>query len=73
MDLSHATLRGERITPEAQEVVVGILDTLLGEPLPAGLGWDPRTYILTGTGRRELLNNERFVLGPLADRFPLLR
>lgn len=72
MDISHATLRGEKVHPDAIPVITGILDSLLGAPLPKSIGWDPRTYILTGTGRRELLSNERFVLGPLAEKFPLL-
>lgn len=72
MDIGHATLRGERIHPDAVPIVTQILDGRLGAPLPTGMGWDPRTYILTGTGRRRLEPNERFVLGPLAERFPLL-
>lgn len=73
MDIGHATLKGERIHPDATPIVTEILDGLLGAPLPKGLGWDARTYILSGTGRRRLEPNERFVLGPLAERFPLLR
>jgi uncharacterized protein (TIGR03083 family) len=73
MDIGHATLRGERVHPDAIPVITGILDGLLDAKLPVGLGWDPRTYILTGTGRRGLLRNERFVLGPLAEKFPLLQ
>jgi uncharacterized protein (TIGR03083 family) len=73
MDISHATLRGERIHPDAASIVKEILDGLLGAPLPKGMGWDTRTFILTGTGRRPLGPNERFVLGPLAEKFPLLR
>jgi uncharacterized protein (TIGR03083 family) len=73
MDIGHATRRGERVHPEAVPVITGILDGLLGARLPKAIGWDPRTYILTGTGRRHLLNNERYVLGSQADRFPLLR
>ncbi|MGH2759408.1 MAG: maleylpyruvate isomerase N-terminal domain-containing protein [Actinomycetota bacterium] len=72
MDLSHATLRGERIHPDAAEIVKGILDGRLGAELPKGLGWDTRTFILSGTGRRRLESNERFALGPLAAMFPLL-
>jgi uncharacterized protein (TIGR03083 family) len=72
MDLGHATLRGERIHPDAVRIVKEILDGRLGAELPKGLGWDTRTYILSGTGRRPLESNERFVLGPLAARFPLL-
>jgi uncharacterized protein (TIGR03083 family) len=73
MDLGHATLRGERIEADSAAIVTGILDTLLGDPLPTGLGWDARTYILTGTGRRDLSSNERSTLGRLADKFPLMR
>ena len=73
MDIGHATLRGERIHPDAAAIVADILRSLLEDPLPVGMGWDPRTFILTGMGRRELLSNERFVLGPLAVRFPLVR
>jgi hypothetical protein len=73
MDLGHATLRGERITPDAARFVAAILDVLLDARLPHGLGWDTRTYILTGTGRRELEPNERYALGPLATKFPLMR
>jgi uncharacterized protein (TIGR03083 family) len=71
-DIGHATLRGERIHPDAAEIVREILDGLLGAELPQGLGWDARTYILTGTGRRPLESGERFVLGPLSAKFPLL-
>ncbi len=73
MDVSHATLRGEQIHPDASEIVKGILDGLLRAELPKGLGWDTRTFILSGTGRRRLESNERFVLGPLAAKFPLIR
>ena len=73
MDLGHATLRGERLDDAAAALIVGILDTLLGQPRPKTLGWDTRTFILTGTGRRHLEPNERYTLGPLADRFPLVQ
>lgn len=72
MDLSHATLRGERIHPAAAAITKEILDGRLDAQLPKGLGWDTRTFILTGTGRRRLESNERYVLGPLAEKFPLL-
>jgi uncharacterized protein (TIGR03083 family) len=73
MDIGHATLRGERVHLDAVPIITGILDGLLDAPLPVGLGWDARTFILTGTGRRRLERNERFILGPLATKFPLLR
>jgi uncharacterized protein (TIGR03083 family) len=72
-DIGHATLRGERIHADAVPIITGILQGILGTPLPVGMGWDDRTFILTGTGRRQLEPNERFALGPLAAKFPLLR
>ncbi|HYZ91139.1 MAG TPA: maleylpyruvate isomerase family mycothiol-dependent enzyme [Actinomycetota bacterium] len=72
MDVGHATLRGERLHPDAAQIVKEILDGRLDAELPKGLGWDTRTFILSGTGRRRLESNERFVLGPLAAKFPLL-
>jgi uncharacterized protein (TIGR03083 family) len=73
MDIGHATLRGERIHPSALPIVKQILQGLLSADLPVGMGWDDRTFILAGTGRRPLEPNERFALGPLASKFPLLR
>ncbi len=73
MDIGHATLRGERVHPDAVPVITGILQGLLGADLPPGMGWDERTFILSGTGRRRLEPNERFALGSLASKFPLLR
>jgi uncharacterized protein (TIGR03083 family) len=72
MDISHATLRGERIHPDAVSIITEILRGRLGADLPVGMGWDGRTFILAGTGRRRLEPNERFTLGPLAAKFPLL-
>lgn len=72
MDIGHAALKGERVHQDAVPVITEILDGLLGSRLPKAIGWDARTYILTGTGRRKLESNERYILGPLADRFPLL-
>jgi hypothetical protein len=54
-------------------IIAAILDGLLGAPLPDALQWDATTYILTGTGRRQLDADERTTLGVLAPRFPLLR
>jgi uncharacterized protein (TIGR03083 family) len=73
MDIAHAIGREERVDPDSARVITGILDGLLGQPLPAGLDWDSTTYILTGTGRRSLTADERSRLGALAQRFPLLQ
>ena len=73
MDIAHAVGRPQRTHPDATPIITGILDGLLGSPVPAQLGWDGTTYILTGTGRRHLEAHERTTLGPQANRFPLLR
>ena len=73
MDIAHALGRPERVEPAAAGIITGILDGLLGEPLPDSLRWDATTYILTGTGRRALGTDEHATLGALAVRFPLLQ
>jgi uncharacterized protein (TIGR03083 family) len=73
MDIASAVGKPERLPPRTEVIITGILDELLGFPLPASLPWDATTYILTGTGRRQLDANERARLGALATRFPLLR
>jgi uncharacterized protein (TIGR03083 family) len=73
MDIAHAVGRPEQAEPAAGNIIVGILDGLVGDPVPRSVGWDATTYILTGTGRRDITSAERGTLGPLATRFPLLR
>lgn len=73
MDIAHATGRPERLQPSSAAIITEILDGLLGEPVPDSLRWDATTYILAGTGRRQLDEAERTKLGALATRFPLLR
>jgi len=73
MDIAEAVGQDERVHPQAAPIITGILDGLLGDPLPAAVGWDTTTYILTGTGRRRLTEDDRARLGPLAERFPLLQ
>lgn len=73
MDIAHALGRPQRVHPATEAIITGILDGLLGEPLPDSLPWDATTYILTGTGRRELDEDDQANLGALALRFPLLR
>jgi hypothetical protein len=71
MDIAQAVGRPERVRPAAL-IITGILDGLLGEPVPESLRWDATSYILTGTGRRELAADERAKLGGRAAKFPLL-
>lgn len=72
-DIGHATLKGERIAPACQQVVADVFTGVLGKPLPCGMGWDPRTLILTGAGRRPLSPNEAHTLGDLAAKFPVVQ
>lgn len=46
-----------------------VLDGLLGAAPPPG--WDDVRYVLVGTGRAPLDDDERAALGPLAEAFPL--
>ena len=59
-------------TRSALDVTSPVLISLLGTKPPAQLGWDDRTLLAAGTGRRALTSPERAVLGPLQNRFPLL-
>jgi hypothetical protein len=59
-------------TRPALDVTRPVLISLLGAQPPAQLGWDDRTVLAAGTGRRALTSRERAVLGALQDRFPLL-
>jgi uncharacterized protein (TIGR03083 family) len=72
MDMEHALGRKGWGTDLAVSIVDDILEGLLGEQPPSELEWDVVDFIETGTGRRSLTENERALLGPLADRFPLL-
>src|SRR5215208_4703149 len=73
MDIAQAVGRPERVRPATATIITGILDQLLGERVPDSLRWDTTSYILTGTGQRELEADERAKLGELAAEFPLLR
>ena len=71
-DLLEALGRDRVVDPRAAEVVLAVLDGLLGEGRPAALGWTDVEYIEAGTGRRPISAEERATLGGLAERFPLL-
>jgi uncharacterized protein (TIGR03083 family) len=72
MDLDDALGRRGWGTDAAVSIVDDILSGLLGEDPPRDLDWDVVDFIEAGCGRRLLTGHEREVLGPLADRFPLL-
>ena len=72
MDLEDALGRKGWGTDLAISIVDDILAGLLGEDPPRDLDWDVVEFIETGCGRRPLTDREREVLGPLAEKFPLL-
>jgi uncharacterized protein (TIGR03083 family) len=72
MDLGDALGQKGWGTDQAVSIVDDTLEGLLGEEPPSELEWDVVDFIETGTGRRALTDGEREILGPLADRFPLL-
>jgi uncharacterized protein (TIGR03083 family) len=72
MDMEDALGRKGWGTDLAVSIVDEILEGLLGEQPPSDLDWDVVDFIEAGTGRRQLTEGERAVLGSMADRFPLL-
>jgi uncharacterized protein (TIGR03083 family) len=59
-------------TRRAQETVEPVLVSLLGMRPPVALGWDDQMLLAAGTGRRQLTDDERVILGDAHHRFPLL-
>jgi uncharacterized protein (TIGR03083 family) len=59
-------------TRSALQAVRPVFVELLGTPLPGALKWDDAAFLATATGRRALTGREAELLGPHADRFPLL-
>jgi uncharacterized protein (TIGR03083 family) len=59
-------------TSPALRVSCRVLADLLGGPPPERLLWDEQSTLIVGTGRRPLTAQERDILGPDADGFPLL-
>jgi hypothetical protein len=58
--------------PEALQVTARTLDGLFGPEAWDVIGWDTMTYVLKGTGRLPLDEDDADMLGPHADRLPLL-
>jgi uncharacterized protein (TIGR03083 family) len=72
LDLEHALGRRAWGSDAAVSIIDGILVGLLGKEPPSTLEWDVIEFIEKGTGRIPLTDQERTVLGRLANRFPLL-
>jgi len=58
-----------RPDPGSLAAVRHVLDGLFGRPAPSQ--WDDVRYVLVGTGRAALTDEERAELGPAADRMPV--
>jgi uncharacterized protein (TIGR03083 family) len=58
--------------PEGLQVAARTLDGLFGPEAWDVIGWDTTTYALKATGRLALDDDDLDMLGPLADRLPLL-
>ena len=58
--------------PEALQVTARTLDGLFGPAAWDVIGWDTTTYVLKATGRLPLDEDDVDMLGPHADRLPLL-
>jgi uncharacterized protein (TIGR03083 family) len=72
LDLADALKWPPWATEAGLSTTTQILIGLLGEEPPAALDWDPVTFIDKGTGRTQLTDAERGMLGAPAERFPLL-
>ena len=58
--------------PEAVALAARTLDGLLGADGPRPAGWTTEEYLLKGTGRHPLSDQDRAALAGTAGRFPLL-
>ncbi|GAB2652703.1 maleylpyruvate isomerase N-terminal domain-containing protein [Kribbella swartbergensis] len=58
--------------PEALQVTARTLDGLFGPEAWDVIAWDTTTYVLKATGRLPLDEDDLDMLGPYADRLPLL-
>jgi hypothetical protein len=72
MDLEEAFGKKGWGTDQAISIVDDTLEGLLEQEPPSDLEWDVIDFIEAGAGRRPLTDEERVILGPLAEKFPLL-
>lgn len=72
LDVAMTLGRAPWTTSPALQAVRPVFVALLGAQPPETLGWDDQAFLATATGRRALTDHERALLGPYAQRFPLL-
>lgn len=71
-DLAVALDREPWLTRQALAVIRPLLVTLLGAEPPTQLDWTDLQFFTIATGRRQLADEERAILGEAASRFPLI-
>jgi uncharacterized protein (TIGR03083 family) len=72
VDVALTLRRVPWTTSSALTVMRGVFLSLLGAGLPQRLAWDDQLFLEAATGRRALTDQDRMVLGPVQERFPLL-
>jgi len=72
LDLTVGLPNAPEPDPEALQVTARTLDGLFGPEAWDVIGWDTTTYVLKATGRLPLNEDDLDMLGPYADRVPLL-
>jgi uncharacterized protein (TIGR03083 family) len=72
VDVALTLRRVPWTTSSALTVMRGVFLSLLGAELPPRLAWDDQLLLEAATGRRPLTDQDRMILGPLQERFPLL-
>lgn len=72
LDVALTLERTPWTTPSALHVMRPVFTALLGMELPVDLNWDDQAFLAAATGRRALTGDERTLLGPQTERFPLL-
>jgi uncharacterized protein (TIGR03083 family) len=71
-DLAAALGRPPWSTKDGMAITNATLLSLMGTDPPPELEWDDHAFMEKGTGRAPLEPGERAILGPAADRFPLI-
>jgi len=72
LDVAITLDRRPWTTGPALAIIRPVFVDLLGAEPPASLRWDDLALLATATGRRTLTDQERVLLGPRHERFPLL-